>query len=247
MSLTELAKSCNTDKLQHGYLSFYQIFFSQFQNSNINFLEIGVYRGESARLWKKYFSKANIFMLDVFDKTDILSKLNVHFIKGDSANKNDIERMMDEVEEKTNKRNFDIIIDDGSHFQHDQMCGIGNLFQYLSSDGYYIIEDIASEEDLLNGSQWWGYSGEPHHAIPGECHVGAQIRPDSEWLAGDQIDFSASTDATLKQYIDTKMFNSKYLSSEKNKFITENIKELHYFSLGSPSTGRAKLAILEKK
>ena len=247
MNLIQVASLCNSDKLEHGYIEIYDNIFSSLKDDKINFLEIGVYGGASAELWNRYFSNANIFMSDIFDKTDILSKVDVNFFRGDSGNEKDTTKLLEFAKAKTGTATFDIIIDDGSHFQHDQMNGIGNLFPYLTSGGYYIIEDICYEEDLKNGSMWWGHSKEPHHSVPGPCHAGAQLRTDEEWLAGSEKDFAACTDATIKRYAETNVFSSKYLSDSKNKYITDNVERLEYHSNDTGLDCTSKLAVFKKR
>lgn len=246
MKLEELARTHKTDKLQHGYLSVYDSVFSKFKDKEINFLEIGVYRGDSASLWGAYFSCANIFMSDIFDKTSILSDYNVKFFRGDSGSAEDVAKLIEYAKEKSKKDTFDVIIDDGSHFQYDQMNGIGNLFPHVSDGGCYIIEDICKEERLRSGSMWWGHRGEPHHAVEGNCHAGSRLRTDKEWLAGDEIDYSASTDATIKKFVETQVFCSKYLSEDQNEYITNNTKKVEYYSGANGLKCQSKLAVFEK-
>lgn len=246
MKLEELARTHKTDKLQHGYLSVYDSVFSKFKDKEINFLEIGVYRGDSASLWEAYFSCANIFMSDIFDKTSILSDYNVKFFRGDSGSAEDVAKLIEYAKEKSKKNTFDVIIDDGSHFQYDQMNGIGNLFPHVSDGGCYIIEDICKEERLRSGSMWWGHRDEPHHAVEGDCHAGSRLRTDKEWLAGDEIDYSASTDATIKKFVETQVFCSKYLSEDQNKYITNNTKKVEYYSDANGLKCQSKLAVFEK-
>ena len=246
----QLAETYKTDKLQHGYLEIYDGIFSSVKDEKLNFLEIGVYLGESAALWSSYFKNANLFMSDIFDKTDILSRFDVNFFRGDSGNEEDASKLLEYAKEKTGKATFDIIIDDGSHFQHDQMKGIGNFFSCISSGGYYIIEDICSEENLRNGEMWWGHSGEPHHSVPGECHAGSALRTDEKWLAGSEIDFSLCTEATIKQHLETKVFSSGYLSDSKNKYITTHIKTLEYYSANralKTNFHQSNLAVFKKR
>ena len=248
LNLMEVAETCPTDKKDHGYLEVYNEAFNDLKEKSVNFLEIGVYNGGSAKLWRKYFPNANIFMSDIFDKTDILQDCDVSFFLGDSGNTESLDKLMDFVEKETGRRELDVVIDDGSHFQYDQMNGIGNLFPHVSAGGLYVIEDICREESLRNGSMWWGHSGEPHHSIPGDCHAGSQLRTDEEWLAGDEIDYTASTDATIKDFLNTKVFRSKYLSDSKNQYITDNSESVGYFSREDGGLRcNSKLAIFKKR
>jgi hypothetical protein len=240
--MKEIAQEANTDKLQHNYIDIYDKFFCHARQEEVNFLEIGVHKGNSATLWNGYFEKANIYMCDIFEKTGLLGHVpRVNFLHGDGSNPDNVERFMDTIEEQTGRRELDIIVDDGSHFQYDQMKGIGYWFPYLSKNGIYIIEDICREEALRTGSMWWGDRSEPHHSVMGECHWGSSLRSDEEWLAGPEKNCDHSTDATLKRFGETQIFDSAYLTEEQNKYITDNIGGFHYFT---PCSSR--LVVIQK-
>ena len=49
----------------HGYSDFYVSQLNNLKDNKINILEIGSYAGGSAAAFAKYFSKANIFCLDI--------------------------------------------------------------------------------------------------------------------------------------------------------------------------------------
>ena len=69
-----------TDKKSlHNYINFYEKFLHQFKNKPINFLEIGLFYGDSAKLWDLYFtnSKTNIYSFD--NKMDIYELLKIFF------------------------------------------------------------------------------------------------------------------------------------------------------------------------
>ncbi len=44
----------------HGYERFYDYFLEPFKNDKFNFLEIGIDKGRSLKLWNEYFKNANI-------------------------------------------------------------------------------------------------------------------------------------------------------------------------------------------
>ena len=72
--LAALALECGSDKV--GYCEVYEAYLSRLRHQRINLLEIGVggYEnpeagGASVRMWKHYFSKAEIYALDFYDKS----------------------------------------------------------------------------------------------------------------------------------------------------------------------------------
>ena len=70
MTLNEINKKFGTDKGgKHCYLErYYEPTFSPIRESTKKLLEIGVYEGASIRLWREYFSSAEIFALEILQK-----------------------------------------------------------------------------------------------------------------------------------------------------------------------------------
>ena len=244
--LSQIFQRYRTDKFQHGYTPIYAEHFEKYRTQEINFLEIGVYYGSSIFSWLEYFPKAQIFALDIYDKSHLLNHPRVHFFQMDASDTNSINELMGEVERKTKKRKIDLLVDDGSHFQYDQMTSLGKIFPHISNGGIYVIEDICYERNLRKGSQWWGYSKEAHHSVAGECHLGSHIRPDEEWLAGDEINYDNCSDATLTRFVKTNLFSSKYLTEEQNEHITQNTDNVSLYD-DQVLTCSSKLCIINKK
>lgn len=140
--LAELARlesgTDRTDKgsLDHNFLEIYEKFFFQWIDVPIRILEIGVYDGGSLGLWYDYFTKANIFGIDIYPKTDFENNRIKTFV-ADQANREQLQKFID-----LNGGNFDIIIDDGGHGMEQQQVSLGFLFPFINQGGYYIIEDL---------------------------------------------------------------------------------------------------------
>ena len=253
--LKELGIHWGTDKVNHGYIDVYHELFSPLKNNNNNFLEIGVWRGASIGMWSQYFSNSYIVGVDVpveikqntiypysiEDSRKIEEQLgNVSIVHGDSASESTITEIMDVIEKHTNRREFDIIIDDGSHFQHDIMVGLGYMFTHLTSGGIYVIEDICSEEDLINGSQWWGHSKETHH-------VGG-FHSDEVMLAGPEVNIENCVSRVMKEFEKTGIMNSKYLTEEQNSYLTENVCDfVRYPAMTAPIKCESEIVVLHKR
>ncbi len=133
-SLIEIGKKYPTNKNDYGFLDIYEKYFKNLKEKKLNILEIGVDKGDSLRLWKEYFTNANICGLDI-DKKDF-SIEGVKIYQGDQNDKS----LLDEIAKKYGK--FDIIIDDGSHVSSHIINSFNHLFDHLSSNGLYIIEDL---------------------------------------------------------------------------------------------------------
>ena len=60
MSLIEIGKKYPSSKNISGFIQLYDKFFSNFKDIEINILDIGVDNCDSLRIWREYFTKANI-------------------------------------------------------------------------------------------------------------------------------------------------------------------------------------------
>ena len=109
------------NKPGHGFSKYYEKNFEKFKNKKINILEIGSYAGGSAAAFVKYFSNVNIFCFD---------------------NEKKINKILESIFLQYNFDGFDLIIDDGSHTLSDILNGLNFFFQYVKSNGIYIIEDF---------------------------------------------------------------------------------------------------------
>lgn len=136
--LTELSIKYDTNKLWHGYMSFYEKLFDSNRLTVKNFLEIGIDQGSSLMVWKDYFVHSNIYGIDLV----IPDRVNNHerLICGiaDQSDSNQLKALLD----NWNSPVFDSILDDGGHSVKQQRVSIETLWPSLKSGGYYIIEDL---------------------------------------------------------------------------------------------------------
>lgn len=127
-----------SDKWSH-YLDVYERYFAPFRDRPVALLEIGAQNGGSLEIWAKYFPSASVLVgCDInpdcgklhFDDT------RIKLIVG-NANSDEIERQISEV-----SKEFDIIIDDGSHVSADIIRSFVRYFPRLKPDGLYVAEDM---------------------------------------------------------------------------------------------------------
>jgi hypothetical protein len=122
----------------HDYLGTYAKYLSN--RTSIDFLEIGVFRGDSIKMWNEYFFDSNILGIDV--SLDIVSYPELeNVLICDATSETD-------VNEKLGSRLFDYIVDDGSHVLGDQIVSFDILFNRIKSGGTYFIEDILGDANL---------------------------------------------------------------------------------------------------
>lgn len=133
-TLQELAFMYGTDKLEHGYIPFYE------KNLPVNpkkILEIGVKEGRSIRMWLNHFPEAEVHGLDLFKEYPVpFNDPRVTWYSGNQCDWELLERLRNE--------NFDLIIDDGSHNARDQMMTFFGLF----NGKHYFIEDLHCNYDV---------------------------------------------------------------------------------------------------
>ena len=118
----------------HSYLETYEELFSKKRNG-ASLLEIGIAFGKSIELFDEYFENSKIVGVDlsiVFEPKEY--KNNVELIVSDGTKP--------ELLNKLGGQKFDIVIDDGSHMENDQVNTFNMLKGSMNAGGVYIIEDI---------------------------------------------------------------------------------------------------------
>ncbi len=133
-NLIDIGKKYPTSKNRSGFVELYEVFFEHYKTKKINILEIGVDNGDSLRLWREYFPNANICGIDIKAKQFEINKVDI--LCGDQSDNLFLKSVVDKY------KNFDIIIDDGSHISKHIISSFKFLFKYLNKDGLYIIEDL---------------------------------------------------------------------------------------------------------
>ena len=125
---------CNDKGGTHSYVDTYDKLFAPFRK-NCSFLEIGLAMGDSIKLFDEYFENSKIVGVDI----------SVVFQRG--VYKNEVEIIQSDATKKEflstiGERTFDIVIDDGSHMENDQVDTFNMLKPRMNKGGVYIIEDI---------------------------------------------------------------------------------------------------------
>lgn len=155
MDLAGLFNMYGSDKDRNGYSHLYSIIFDHLKNNEMNVLEIGIgtmipnvsssmrgympdtYKpGASLRAWNDYFVNSKIYGADIQPDTQF-EENNIKTFLCDSTNKESVNEVIGAANIQ-----FDIIIDDGWHWDNAQISTLKNFFPYLKEGGIYIIEDI---------------------------------------------------------------------------------------------------------
>lgn len=140
--LGKLANLFGTDKNNiHFYTQHYQRHFQNLRKRRLRLLEIGIggydspyWGGQSLRMWKSFFPRAQIIGLDIHDKS-LLEESRIKTIQGSQDDVALLEKINCEWGP------FDIIIDDGSHMNAHVIRSFETLFPLLKIGGTYVVED----------------------------------------------------------------------------------------------------------
>jgi hypothetical protein len=169
-----IGRSPFTDKVDpHNYEYMYSLISRLFNGNQIDLLEIGIGcgpsygDGHSLAFWDKIFNlkslnaielhcscateiKNNLVIIDKLDKTyHKIKKFNL--ICGDQASDETYNKILN-----SDIKLFDVIIDDGSHFDKHQLITLDKLINFVKPNGYLIIEDtsVCSEEPDRYGTKF---------------------------------------------------------------------------------------------
>lgn len=148
-----------------GFTVHYEKLFSPLRFDKMNVLEIGVAGGESIRMWLDYFECADVYGVDIVERTnpwntpDVQCHPRYRFLQGNQSDKT-----MWECLKAIWGTQFHIIIDDGSHCNDDIITTYGAMWETIVPGGYFCVEDLGA-----------GYT-------PGSVHVKPGFPPHAQWL-----------------------------------------------------------------
>jgi len=139
-------KDCVVHKWHH-YIPLYDRYFAKYKGTPVRFLEIGVDRGGSLQMWRKYFGEqAIIFGIDINPECQRYDGQAGSVRIGSQIDKNFLSSVIAEM------GGVDVILDDGSHSMKHIPVTLQNLFPKLNQSGIYMIED-------LHTSYWKRFGG----------------------------------------------------------------------------------------
>jgi hypothetical protein len=127
----------------HTYINEYEKLLKDYRK-NSTFLEIGICRGESIKMWDEYFIDSKVYGIDITDQyiKDLIEENKYNIIIGNACS--------NKILEQLNGLTFDVIIDDGSHLINDQINSFNILKHRMKPNGIYIIEDVNNIDQTKN-------------------------------------------------------------------------------------------------
>ena len=156
--LATLFSMYGSDKDRNGYSSLYNALFLHLKASPVTLLEVGVgtmlpgnssmkgympdsyLPGASLRAWRDFFQEGSVHGMDV--QPDCLisePRLTTHL-----CDSTDAESCRAWIEAHP-ELEFDIIVDDASHWEEHQLATLSHLFPLVKPGGYYVIEDVVPD------------------------------------------------------------------------------------------------------
>lgn len=131
------ASAYPTDKLDSGYLPFYDALFAGLREREVRLLELGVNEGASLCLWRDYFQRGLIAGIDL-QQPAIPEDPRIRVFVG----RQEDTAFLDQVARDAAPSGFDVIIDDCSHIGSLAEVSFWHLFRrHLKPGGVYVIED----------------------------------------------------------------------------------------------------------
>lgn len=151
--LGSLFTTYGSDKHRNEYTPMYHSILKHMRNKEIALLEIGIGTmipgapssmvgyslpgyapGGSLRAWRDYFPNGKIVGADIQPDTQF-SEDRITTVIADSSEKEQLDSALGD-------QTFDVIIDDGLHYDETQVQTLSNLWHRVRSGGFYITEDI---------------------------------------------------------------------------------------------------------
>jgi hypothetical protein len=127
-----------------SYLDVYEKYFSPIRKKKVSILEIGVKRGNSIKLWERYFPNGMVYGLDINPECKKHQGKRIDITIGSQNDPNTLGALVKKAGQ------FDIILDDGSHINELTLYSFKYLFPHLKKGGIYIMEDLACSYEDLN-------------------------------------------------------------------------------------------------
>ena len=175
-TLDEIAIECQTDKATvftrtyakpKGYTLHYAKLFDPLRFDPLKFMEIGAAGGESIRTWLEYMPSASIYGIDIvygtnpYNTPGAATHPRYQFLQGDTS-----DPTMWKCLEANWGKDWDVIIDDGSHASKDVINSFNALWPNLKPGGLYAVEDLGCS------------------CTPGSIFLSPNFPSHMEWLNG---------------------------------------------------------------
>ena len=133
-----------------NYFEVYDKHFSRYRDKKVTVLEIGVFKGGSLDLWKKYFGpQCEIIGVDINPLCKRFEDERTKIFIGSQDDREFLRNLKKEIPR------VDVFIDDGGHMMDQLKITFEEMYDWVADDGVYLAED-------LHTSYWTDYGGGYH-------------------------------------------------------------------------------------
>ena len=140
----------NDQKQIHKWLHYFPVYerhFKKFVNQSVIFWEIGVDKGGSLQMWKRYLGPfARIIGIDINAECKEHQENQISICIGDQSDTKFLQSVIDTYGSP------DVVLDDGSHIMRHVCTTFDFLYPQVSKNGVYLVED-------LHTAYWQEYGG----------------------------------------------------------------------------------------
>lgn len=125
-----------SDKIYwHKFDKFYENFLP---DTAKNILEIGVFKGDSIRLWREHYTNTKIYGLDIVPALpEWPIDENIKYFQLDQSDIKRYREILNEIDQP-----IDLLIEDGSHDPLHQKISLMESLGFLKEQSIYILEDL---------------------------------------------------------------------------------------------------------
>ena len=121
----------------HRYSPFYRRHFEALGPVS-TILEFGIFKGASIRWLREMFPNAEIFAVDILPlQPEWPTGAGINYLTADQNDRAGIAQLLQGLQ-----RNFDLVIEDGSHIPQHQASCLAVTFPLVRSGGLYMLEDL---------------------------------------------------------------------------------------------------------
>jgi hypothetical protein len=121
----------------HHYFDIYDNHFQRFRGRKVVILEIGIFKGGSLEVWRKYFGpQCEIIGIDINPLCKRFEDEKTKIFIGSQDDRNFLRNLKKEIPK------IDILIDDGGHMMDQLRITFEELYDWVAEDGVYLAEDL---------------------------------------------------------------------------------------------------------
>ena len=216
--LDRFARRHNSDKWAHGFTAVYSKLFDRVHTNSL--LEIGVDSGASLRMWSDWFDHSvplHGFDLKEYAPGKFGKEVSTYVC--DQGNRQELYAQLMKI--GGGGKWFDIVIDDGSHWQEHMQNTLGFLWQCVNPGGYYVVEDLHVCVHPDRGGSALEFQGS--HMLPDEANSTLLLL--EAWAQGNWAKSRYMLDGEMERIRDSAEWVKVYRPLDTNRHITCVIKK----------------------